>query len=404
MKILLGVCGSVSAYKAPWIVRELRRAGAEVKVVLTESATQFVTPLALQNTSQNPVIVRPFAESIQSAGSWHVELAHWCDLALVAPCSANTLAKLAHGLADTALSLVLLSFPHSKPIKLAPAMDPDLWLHPATRRNVALLEQDGVEILSPEVGEMASGMVGPGRLAEPVAIVDWALKRPWKGKKVLVTAGPTRERIDAVRFLSNDSSGKMGFAIAAEAAAQGARVVLVTGPVALSTPTGVERIGVESAAEMLTACQAHYADCDLIIKAAAVADFTPRRVAQNKLKKEDLGSAWSLEMDKTADILAWLGAHKKAGQTLVGFALETDQGLTHARRKLEGKNCDFVVLNLANQPDSGFSGDNNTISLLSAHHQWDWPAQSKRSCARELLKQLHQEITPASESRLADRS
>ena len=390
MKVLLGVCGSVSAYKAPWIVRELRRLGAEVRVVMSEAATQFVTPLALQNTSRHPVILQAFDKDTQSGGSWHVELAQWCDLALVAPCSANTLAKLSHGLADSALSLVLLSLPRSTPLKLAPAMDPDLWLHPATRRNVTQLLQDGVDILEPEMGEMASGLIGPGRLTEPIPLAQWVLQQPWKGKKVLITAGPTRERIDAVRFLSNDSSGKMGYALAAEAASQGAEVVLISGPVSLATPAGVRRVEVESARDMLAACQTHALGCHLIFKAAAVADFTPRQVFEHKLKKEQLGEHWQLEMEKTPDVLSWLGAHKEPGQVLVGFALETDNGEVNARRKLESKNCDYVVLNLANQPDSGFSGDNNTISLISPQGRRDWPAQSKRSCARALLQELLQ--------------
>lgn len=391
MKVLLGVCGSISAYKSPWIVRELQRQGAEVRVVMTPSAARFVTPLALQNVSQSPVIQDAFDPLYQSQGSWHIHWAHWADRVLVAPCSANTMARLASGQADTALTLVLLSLPRSTPLLLAPAMDPDLWNHPATQRNLTQLQADGVRVMPPEEGEMASGLTGIGRLAEPLTIARWATGSQGtslQGRRVLITAGPTREAIDAVRFLSNHSTGKMGYALAAEASARGAEVVLISGPVALTPPPGVHLVKVESAQEMLAACQAHFDGCDFVIKAAAVADFSPAQVSSGKVKKEHIGTEWSLSLQRTPDILAWLGQHKRPGQVLVGFALETDQPEENARRKLQSKHCDLVVLNRANQADSGFGGDNNTITLISAEHSLALPALSKSQCAVRLWDYL----------------
>lgn len=392
MRVLLGVCASISAFKSPWIVRELQRLGAEVRVVMTPDAAQFVTPLALQNVSRHHVIVHPFEPQHQQDGSWHVHWARWADVALVAPCSANTLAKLAHGLADTALTLVLLSLPRETPLRLAPAMDPDLWLHPATQRNLRRLQDDGALVLPPEEGELASGLVGPGRLTEPVTLARWALAGSLRGRRVLVTAGPTREPIDAVRYISNHSTGKMGYAVAAEARARGAEVILVSGPVSLAAPAGVKLVQVESAAQMLAACQQHYGDCDVVIKSAAVADFTPMLVSEGKLKKEQLGEDWSVAMQRTADILAWLGENKKPGQVLVGFALETDNAEGNARSKLERKKCDMVVLNLANRPDSGFAGERNTITLVTADGARILEPMSKRECARHLWDAIEERL------------
>jgi len=391
MKLLLGVCGSISAYKSPWIVRELQRLGAEVRVVMTPSAARFVAPLALQNVSQNPVIQDAFDPHHQSDGSWHVHWARWAERVLVAPCSANTMARLAGGLADNALTLVLLSLPRSTPLLLAPAMDPDLWLHPATQRNLHQLQADGARVMPPEEGEMASGLSGIGRLAEPLKLAGWAtgpLGDSLRGRRVLITAGPTREPIDAVRFLSNHSTGKMGYALAAEACARGAEVILVSGPVALPAPVGVQLVKVESAQDMLQACQAHSLSCQVIIKAAAVADFSPAQVSAGKLKKEQIGADWSLSLQRTPDILAWLGQHKSPGQLLVGFALETDQAEENAFRKLESKHCDLVVLNRAGQADSGFGGDNNTITLISRKESLALPVLSKRECAIRLWDYL----------------
>ncbi|ODT74426.1 hypothetical protein ABS71_05620, partial [bacterium SCN 62-11] len=321
MKILYGICGSISAYKAPWIVRELIRLGAEVRVVMTPEAQRFVTPLVLQNLSKNAVVTDSFDPEHQEGGSWHVHWARWADQVLVAPCSATTMAKLATGIADNALTLALLSLPRETPLRLCPAMDPDMWHHPATQRNLARLQADGALVLPPEEGELASGLSGAGRLPEPLQIAEWVLKPSLKGKTVLITAGPTREPIDGVRYISNHSSGKMGFAIAAEAQARGARVILVSGPVSLPAPAGVEIVRVETAQQMLEACQQNFPSADVIIKSAAVADFSPAQVASGKLKKEQLGQNPSIALEKTADILAWLGEHKRPDQYLVGFAL-----------------------------------------------------------------------------------
>ncbi|MCW5872803.1 MAG: bifunctional phosphopantothenoylcysteine decarboxylase/phosphopantothenate--cysteine ligase CoaBC, partial [Candidatus Eremiobacteraeota bacterium] len=377
MKVLMGICGSISAYKAPWIARELIRSGAEVRVIMTPDACRFVTPLVMQNISQNPVVIEAFDTEHQEKGSWHVHWARWAEQVLVAPCSATTLAKLAHGIADNALTLALLSLAKETPLRLCPAMDPDMWHHPATRRNLAILQADGALILPPEEGELASGLRGAGRLPEPLQIAEWVFaKRSLSGKTVLITAGPTREPIDGVRYISNHSSGKMGFAIAAEAQARGARVVLVSGPVSLAAPPGVELVRVETARQMLETCQQHYEKADVIIKSAAVADFTPARVAVGKLKKEQLGQNWTMALEKTGDILSWLGRHKRPGQYLVGFALEIQNAEANARAKLERKNCDLVVLNEANQPDSGFGGDNNTITLIGPDLRQPWPPLS----------------------------
>jgi len=388
MRILLGICGSISAYKAPWIVRELIRRGAQVKVVMTPTAGQFVAPLALQNVSQNPVIVDSFDSQHQQDGSWHVHLARWCDRALVAPCSATTMAKLASGLADSALALVLLSLPRQTPLYLAPAMDPDLWLHPSTQRNALLLQNDGAQLLSPAEGQLASGLYGPGRLAEPVELADWICRPSLRGIHALITAGPTYERIDTVRFLGNDSSGKMGYALATEAAQRGAEVTLVSGPVALPAPLGVRLIQVESAQQMLQACQQYASQAQVIVKSAAVADFRPVQVRAGKLKKEEVGDSWSLELQRNPDILSWLGEHKQAGQLLVGFALETQDGENNARKKLLTKKCDLIVLNQAGKPNSGFGGDLNTITLISAQDSLQLPTMSKRQCAARIWDHL----------------
>ncbi len=385
MKILYGICASISAYKAPWVVRELIRLGAEVRVIMTPDACRFVTPLVMQNISKNPVIIEPFDSEHQENGSWHVHWARWAEQVLVAPCSATTMAKLAHGISDNALTLALLSLPRETPLRLCPAMDPDMWHHPATQRNLSRLASDGVLILPPEEGELASGLSGAGRLPEPVQIAEWVLASgSLRGKNVLVTAGPTREPIDGVRYISNHSSGKMGYALAAEARARGARVLLVSGPVSLAPPPGVEMVQVETAGQMLEACQQHYQTADVILKSAAVADFTPAQVAAGKLKKEQLGQDWSIALEKTGDILAWLGQHKRPGQYLVGFALEIQNAEANARAKLERKNCDLVVLNEANQPDSGFGGDNNTITLIGPELRQALPPLSKRQCAQRL--------------------
>lgn len=366
--VLLGVCGSIAAYKSAHLTRLLVKAGAKVQVVMTPDAISFITPLTLSTLSGNPVLVDYFEPG---SGEWnnHVHLALAADMIVVAPASANTLAKFAHGLCDNLLCAVYLSA--KSPVFVAPAMDLDMWQHGSTRSNLERLQTFGNHIIPPGEGELASGLSGEGRLAEPEEIVAFleahlSAPRPLTGKKALVTAGPTREAIDPVRYIGNHSSGKMGYALAAELVNLGAEVTLVSGPTALSAPASTKKIPVTSAAEMLDACQTHFADADIIVMSAAVADFTPKQVANKKIKKgDDDSQLFNIELVKTADILNTLGKQKRKGQILVGFALETDEGVDSAKDKLRRKNLDFVVLNSTRDEGAGFSGDNNKITIIS---------------------------------------
>ena len=366
--VLLGVCGSIAAYKSAHLTRLLVKAGAKVQVVMTPDAISFITPLTLSTLSGNPVLVDYFEPG---SGEWnnHVHLALAADMIVVAPASANTLAKFAHGLCDNLLCAVYLSA--KSPVFVAPAMDLDMWQHGSTRSNLERLQTFGNHIIPPGEGELASGLSGEGRLAEPEEIVAFleahlSAPRPLTGKKALVAAGPTREAIDPVRYIGNHSSGKMGYALAAELVNLGAEVTLVSGPTALSAPASTKKIPVTSAAEMLDACQTHFADADIIVMSAAVADFTPKQVANKKIKKgDDDSQLFNIELVKTADILNTLGKQKRKGQILVGFALETDEGVDSAKDKLRRKNLDFVVLNSTRDEGAGFSGDNNKITIIS---------------------------------------
>lgn len=391
-RVALGVTGSIAAYKAAELVRLLRRAGAEVQVLMTEDATRFITPLTLGTLSEREVLTSLFPEN--EPGSWtkHVHLGLWADLLVVAPATATTLAKLAAGVCDSMLTAVALS--RRCPMLVCPAMDHDMWRHPATRRNVATLRADGAEVMEPETGPLASGLTGEGRLPEPEAIVARIAARiaaagVLAGRHVLVTAGPTREPIDPVRFLSNGSTGTMGFAVAEAAARRGARVTLVTGPVALPTPAGVERVDVTTADEMLEAALAH-AEADLVVATAAVADYAPAHPSDRKHKKaegqDQDDEALVLRLRRTPDVLATLGARRRDDQTLVGFALETHDGLEHARAKLERKRLDWIVLNHANEPGSGFGPDTNRVTLLGRDGSVRvWPQLPKREVAERLL-------------------
>ena len=370
-KILIGVTGGIAVYKMCFVVRELRRVGAEVRVVMTESAKEFITPLTLSTLSGNEVIGGTFPErgaAVVKAGTWHIDLSLWADVMLVAPATANTIAKIAHGFADNAVTTLILSL--RCPLIIAPAMDSDMWANPTTQENVERLRELGVFVLPPDEGELASGLVGPGRLPEVETIVKFVenvLKkthRNLEGKKILITAGPTYEPIDAVRFISNRSSGKMGFAIANAAVLRGADVTLVTGPVNLQTPRNVSRIDVETAEEMLKVVESHFSKQDAVIMAAAVADFTPSRPAEGKIKKEDLqGERINVELERTRDILESLG-EKKDGKVLVGFALETDDEVRNAKEKLKRKNLDFIVLNNPLVEGAGFGVDTNVVSII----------------------------------------
>jgi len=366
--ILLGVTGGIAAYKIPLLVRDFKRAGAEVRIVMTEAAREFVTALTLSTLSESEVIVGTFPPAhahVMHTSTWHIDLGRWADIMVIAPATANLLAKLSHGAADDPVSTLALAA--RCPVLLSPAMDLDMWNHPATQGNVAALRSMGYDILPPAEGELASGLVGPGRLPELGAItkaVEGLLSgadKDLKGAKILVTAGPTHEAIDPVRYIGNRSSGKMGFALAAVAARRGADVTLVTGPVHLPTPRHVKRIDVISAREMFQAVSKAARAKDAVIMAAAVADFTPAAVAPRKIKKGD--GRLTLALTETVDILKHLG-ERKGKTVLVGFALETHQGAANAAKKLKAKHLDLIVLNNPLQEGAGFDADTNVVTLI----------------------------------------
>ena len=510
MNIIVGISGSIAAYKAPLLVRELIAQGAAVRVVMTPAATRFIPALTLQNLTQHSVAVEMFDVSAQAGGSWHIHLARWCDAMVIAPCSASTLGKLAHGIGDTALVTVATALtPQHQPLFLAPAMDTEMWLHPSTQRNCAILKADGAIIIPPAEGKLASGFSGIGRLPEtdvlvravlggkdkagsmkvegaenaastrpmtnvpnqssdPFAAYDAYSNRfeefaakldpasakkdnqegasnlaskpvvsvadaaeagkfdaeleltkikqarsgmqggsqgraadapyPLVGKTVVLTAGPTYEKIDDVRFIGNYSSGKMGFALAETAARMGAKVHLIAGPVELETPSGVERTDVESAREMFDEVMKRRADADVVILAAAVADFTPFEKHDGKLKKEDTGDTMTLRLTKTPDILSAVGAVKGDKQVVVGFALEASNHLANAKKKLTNKRADMIVLNAVNKPQSGFGTHDNTITIIEQDAKKEYsvkefPPMSKAECASEILRRVTERLS-----------
>lgn len=369
-KIILAVCGSIAAYKAAALVRLLIKAGAEVQVIMTAEAANFITPLTLATLSKKPVLNTYYHPD---NGVWnnHVELGLWADLMIIAPASANTLAKMANGLCDNLLTAVYLSAKCT--VCFAPAMDLDMWKHPATLRNIAKLQSFGNILIKPGTGELASGLHGEGRMAEPEEILDFITEvlqpdLPLSGLKALVTAGPTYEAIDPVRFIGNHSSGKMGFAIADRLAQQGAEVVLIVGPSALKPGhSSVKQIDVTSTDEMLNACLQYFATADITVMSAAVADYTPVHVSVEKMKKQD--EVLELQLKKTTDILAALGRQKRTDQLLVGFALETNNEEAYATEKLRKKNLDFIVLNSMKDAGAGFKGDTNKITIIDRNLQ-----------------------------------
>jgi phosphopantothenoylcysteine decarboxylase/phosphopantothenate--cysteine ligase len=389
--VVLGVCGSIAAYKSALLFRLLVKAGANVQVVMTPDATNFITPLTLATLSKNPVFSEYF---IAETGEWHnhVELGLWGDLMIIAPASANTLAKMAGGLVDNLLTAVYLSA--KCPVYFAPAMDLDMWKHPSTTANIETLLSFGNIMIQPGTGELASGLHGEGRMAEPEDIIaflsaDIKKKLPLVGIKALVTAGPTYEAIDPVRFIGNHSSGKMGFAIADELAKLGADVTLVSGPSAqLSKQRSVKRINVTTAAEMLGACQQNYIDAKVCVMSAAVADYTPVIIAQQKIKKQD-GEGLTIETKKTTDILKYLGDNKQGGQLLVGFALETNNELQNAIDKLNRKNLDFIVLNSLGDAGAGFKTDTNKITIIDRDlHQTTFDLKGKDEVAHDICTKI----------------
>lgn len=383
-KILLGVTGGIAAYKAVDIVSRLRKAGAEVRVVMTREATEFVTELTFREISGNPVTVDMWAP-IQHWNVAHIALADWADAVLVAPATANILAKAALGVADDMLTTTLLA--STSPLFFAPAMNCNMYAHPAVQKNIETLTARGAHIIAPETGKLACGAEGPGRLAEPpqiVAILDdfFARGGQLSGVKVLVTAAGTIEPIDPVRYIGNRSSGKMGYALAEEAVARGADVVLVSGPSALSAPKGLKTfISVETAQEMREAVLREAEESRIVIKAAAVADYHPKTVAAHKIKKND--EELSITLEKNPDILKELGQRKKKGQILVGFAAETQNLLQYAQEKIEKKNLDFIVANDVTKPGAGFNTATNIVKLLSRDGAVkEMPLMTKREIAK----------------------
>jgi len=389
--IVLGICGSIAAYKSATLVRLLIKAGANVQVVMTPEATDFITPLTLSTLSKNPVLVDYFTPE---TGEWnnHVELGLWANVFIIAPASANTLAKMAGGLCDNLLTAVYLSA--KCPVYFAPAMDLDMWKHPSTVENVETLQSFGNIMIKPGNGELASGLHGEGRMAEPEEIIDFLSadikkKLPLVNQKILVTAGPTYEAIDPVRFIGNHSSGKMGFAIADELALRGADVILVTGPSAqTSKQRSVKRVDVTSAAQMLEACEQYYANVQACIMSAAVADYTPVNVADHKIKKQ-ADNHLNIELKTTVDILKTLGEKKRSDQLLVGFALETNDEELNAIQKLKKKNLDFIVLNSLNDTGAGFKGDTNKITIIDSNLQkTTFNLKTKDEVARDICNKL----------------
>ena len=391
--IVLGITGSIAAYKACTLCRLLVKAGAEVQVVITPAGKEFVTPVTLSALTGRPVVSEFFAHS---DGTWHshVDLGLWADAMLVAPATASTLGKMAGGVADNMLVTTYLSM--KAQVFVAPAMDLDMYAHPATQRNLDILRSYGNIIVEPASGELASHLMGKGRMQEPEVLVQVLEKHfeeqdtlDLKGKRILITAGPTYEKIDAVRFIGNYSSGKMGFALAEECARRGAEVELVCGPVALQTQhPRIHRTDVESAAEMYEAATARFPETDAAILCAAVADFTPEKVCTEKMKRETTGEL-ELRLLPTRDIAAALGQMKRPEQRLVGFALETTNELVHAADKLQRKGLDFIVLNSLRDKGAGFAVDTNKITILSADGtQKEFPRKPKTEVAKDIVATL----------------
>ncbi|MEM7037977.1 MAG: bifunctional phosphopantothenoylcysteine decarboxylase/phosphopantothenate--cysteine ligase CoaBC [Bacteroidota bacterium] len=389
-KIIVGVTGSIAAYKAALLVRLLVKDGAEVQVVMTEAAKRFVTELTFSNLSQKPV----FSGLWDGTWSEHVHLGLWGDIMLVAPASANTLAKMANGTCDNALTAVYLSA--KCPVMVAPAMDADMYVHPSTTRNLAQLTQDGVDVLPSDTGFLASGLHGPGRMAEPEAILarvqaHFAAQGPLAGKKVLISAGPTREHLDPVRFISNGSTGTMGYALARAAADLGATTTVVSGPVTQPGPHPFDVVDVTSTADMYAAMTERAPPHDIIIMSAAVGDYTPSDFSDQKIKKGDGDLVVSFK--RTQDILKAMGSAKKSGQILVGFALETNNEEANARGKLQKKNLDYIVLNSLRDKGAGFGRSTNKISLIDqSGHIERYPLKSKAEVARDILGRLVKDL------------
>ena len=390
-KIVLGITGSIAAYKACMIIRGLVKAGAEVQVVITPAGKEFITPITLSALTQEPVISDFFS---QRDGTWHshVALGLWADAMLVAPCTASTLGKMANGIADNMLITTYLSM--KAPVFIAPAMDLDMYQHPTTQQNMERLRSFGNHIIEPQSGFLASGLEGKGRMEEPERIVEaldyFFETKDLSGKHIMITAGPTHEKIDPVRFIGNYSSGKMGFALAEECVRRGADVTLVCGPVSTQlSPMAaqlIKRINVESCQEMFNAATTVFPNCNAAILCAAVADFRPDHQADQKIKRE--GDDLQLRLLPNPDIAAELGRMKQSGQRLVGFALETNDEQANAQKKLQKKNLDFIVLNSLRNEGTCFQSDENQISIINADGQRDYERKSKSAVAKDIIDQL----------------
>ena len=394
-KIVLGITGSIVAYKSCLIIRELIKSGAEVQVVITPAGKEFITPITLSALTHKPVVSEFFS---QKDGTWnsHVDLGLWADAMVIAPCTAATLGKMANGIADNMLITTYLSM--KAPVFIAPAMDLDMYKHPSTQKNIETLRSLGNYIIEPGSGFLASGLEGKGRMEEPENIIK-ALDKFFsvssesqsalddlKDKKILITAGPTYEKIDPVRFIGNYSSGKMGFALAEECARRGAKVVLVAGPVSLTCSDSIQRVNVESCKEMFEAAVGVFPDCDAAILCAAVADFRPEAIAEEKIKR--VGDDLVLKLKPTQDIAATIGRMKEKSQRIVAFALETNEEENNAQRKLEKKNADFIVLNSTRIPGTTFQADDNQITIINKEGKKRYAKKPKTEVARDIIDEL----------------
>lgn len=394
-KIVLGITGSIAAYKSCLIIRELIKSGAEVQVVITPAGKEFITPITLSALTHKPVVSEFFS---QKDGTWnsHVDLGLWADAMVIAPCTAATLGKMANGVADNMLITTYLSM--KAPIFIAPAMDLDMYKHPSTQKNIETLRSFGNHIIEPGSGFLASGLEGKGRMEEPENIVkalaDFfstssespSYTEDLKDKKILITAGPTYEKIDPVRFIGNYSSGKMGFALAEECSRRGAKVVLVAGPVSLTCTESIQRVDVESCKEMYEAAVGEFPNCDAAILCAAVADFRPETIAEQKIKR--VGDELLLKLKPTQDIAATIGSMKGEGQRIVAFALETNEEESNAQRKLEKKNADFIVLNSTRIPGTTFQADDNQITIINKEGKKSYAKKPKTEVARDIIDEL----------------
>ena len=394
-KIVLGITGSIAAYKSCLIVRELIKSGAEVQVVITPAGKEFITPITLSALTHKPVVSEFFS---QKDGTWnsHVDLGLWADAMVIAPCTAATLGKMANGVADNMLITTYLSM--KAPVFIAPAMDLDMYKHPSTQKNIETLRSFENHIIEPGSGFLASGLEGKGRMEEPENIVKALADffstlsespsyiEDLKDKKILITAGPTYEKIDPVRFIGNYSSGKMGFALAEECSRRGAKVVLVTGPVSLTCTENIQRVDVESCKEMYEAAVGEFPNCNAAILCAAVADFRPETIAEQKIKR--VGDELLLKLKPTQDIAATIGSMKREGQRIVAFALETNEEESNAQRKLEKKNADFIVLNSTRIPGTTFQADDNQITIINKEGKKSYAKKPKTEVARDIIDEL----------------